>query len=185
MIVTALLMSFASTTEATTLQVNGIFPFNTSLGTLTQVSVSIDPLLTVTSSVSSIPPIPSHVHLASPNPLPVPGLGSFVFPATPTSSSSGSAFGSHSHLANNTAAVKNFSGGGLAWFLNANPPINSVVISPFSTSSSESHTHTVNYPPVIPITIYTFDPAPVPEPGTCLLMVFGCCGMACSRRRKR
>ena len=178
-VVTALLMSFSSTAESATLQINGIAPFNTSLGTLTNVTVSIDPFPTQTSSHQTISSIPSHAHLSQPNPLPVPGLGSFLFSTSPTSTNNSSAFGSHSHSVNNTAAIKNFSGAGLVWFLNANPPINSVVIPPFPTQNNQGHTHTVNYAPVVPITTFTYNP--IPEPATATLMMLGLAGLSVRR----
>lgn len=177
----ALFVITSQGTHAASMQLNSIAPFDTNLGTLTHVTVFLNPNPVQTNSENSNFSN-SHQHSASSPPVTVPGLGGFNFPAVLTSASSGNPLTSHDHIVDLSPAVKNFGGASLSWFLNpGNAPINSVSMPFFHTSTSAGHDHTVHPFPVTPLTIYTFDP--VPEPTTLGLLSLGLLMMTVRRQR--
>lgn len=160
-----LLLNFQNA-EAAILLTNGIAPFDINLGTLTQVLVILDPVPVQTSPhITSFNTISPHIHFVNPPPVSLTGLGSFPFAPVLTSPASSGIFDSHSHAVNLLPSVKIYSGGNLNWFLNpANATINSVPMPIFPTSMNENHNHLVQPLPIVPRTVYTFDP--IPEPAT-------------------
>ena len=176
------LVSLAAVSPATAalLTVPGIPSFNTSLGTLTKATVTIDPLPVDTSLHSTnFSSIGNHTHTAFPAPVSVPGLGAFPFVPVQTSFESSSAFSDHAHTVNLLPSVKMFTGPDLAWFLNPANGVNFVTFSTSNTSLNEDHSHTFRPLPTQPMT--TFEFTPVPEPTAAVLALLG---LAAAVRRR-
>ncbi len=181
-----LLLLTSQSIEAATLLTNGISPFDSNLGTLTQVLVVLDPAPAQTSPhITSFNTISPHIHFVNPPPVSLTGLGTFPFVVVPTSPASSGIFDSHSHAVNLLPSVKIYAGGNLSWFLNpANAPINSVPMPILTTSmNNQNHNHLVQPLPIVPRTVYTFDPVPVPEPTAFALACLG--GLPFVFRRSR
>lgn len=176
------LLLAVSPARAAVLGINGIAPFDTNLGTLTSVTVTINPIPQSTSiHTTNFDNVDNHLHQFNLLPTAITGLGSFNYTPVFTSVGSSPAFGSHDHTLDVPASVKVFSGGNLAWFLNpASPTINSVTYPVQNTSTAEDHNHTVFLSPAVPHTVYTYDP--VPEPAS--LALFGLGGAMVLRRRR-
>ncbi|NOY43740.1 MAG: PEP-CTERM sorting domain-containing protein [Planctomycetes bacterium] len=169
--------------QAAVLQINGIAPFDTNLGVLTQAVVTLDPIPQQTGNYQTIfPSISSHLHTVNTPPVLVPGFDNFVFAPVQTSIESSPSLGTHSHSFNLFPSFKIYTGAGLAWFLNpANTPINSVPVPAFQTNLGEGHVHLINLSPIVPRTAFTYNP--IPEPATLSLLSLG--GIALMLRRKR
>lgn len=181
--VAALLLLTTSSASAVQITVNHVGPFNTSLGTLNSATVFLDPYpTTVTASLNGLSPVPSHVHLYQPPPVTVPGLSTFNFPSTQTSVGSAPSVSSHDHSVDPLPSVQQFSGPGLAWFLNPGNPTYAAFSVPSNlTTTNEGHYHYVSLG-IVPART-TFDYTPVPEPGSVALVGLG--GLALLRRRRR
>ncbi|QDT70458.1 hypothetical protein MalM25_34060 [Planctomycetes bacterium MalM25] len=173
-------LAAASHASAALLSVPGIPSFNTSLGTLTKATVTIDPLPTVTSIHSAnFDNIGNHTHTAFPSAVAVPGLGAFPFVPVQTSFGDSNPFSDHDHTVDLLPSVKMFTGPDLAWFLDPANGVNFVTFVTSSTSENENHTHTFRPTPTQPMT--TFEFTPVPEPGAALLALLGFAAGVCRR----
>ncbi|MFN3166912.1 MAG: PEP-CTERM sorting domain-containing protein [Phycisphaeraceae bacterium] len=177
----ALSLLIGAPTDAAVLVSNGIQPFDTNLGTLNSVTVELDPAPTQTGSYDGFVSEPNHAHLFQPQPVSLAGLGTFNFPTVQTSFESHPLGGSHTHVVNPLPATNVYSGGGLAWFLDANSPtIGAIAFPQQQTQTAEGHEHTVLLSPVLPRTTYHY--TPVPEPGS--LAFVGVASLALLRRRR-
>lgn len=178
----AVVLSAVSPADAATLNINGIAPFDTNLGTLTSVKITIDPIQQNTQSYTTqFDNISNHSHLFNPLATSIPGLGVFNYAPVFTSVGGSAPFGTHDHTVNVFATFNVYNGPDLAWFLNAgNPTINSVTFPPQNTAPNEDHTHTVLLLPAVPHTVFTYDP--VPEPAS--LALFGLGSTLFMRRRR-
>lgn len=180
LLVAAVSLAAASHAGAAFLTVPGIPSFNTNLGTLTKVTVTIDPAPVATSLHSTnFSSIGNHTHTAFPAPVSVPGLGAFPFVPVPTSFESSNPFSDHAHTVNLLPSVKMFTGPDLAWFLNPANNVNFVSFSTSNTSANEGHSHTFRPFPAQPMT--TFEFTPVPEPSAAILALLG---LAATTRRR-
>lgn len=180
----AALLLIAATTEAALLVVPGIPSFDTSLGTLQSVTVTIDPDPMMTNDYDAGPfeNIGNHNHIVAPFPVTVPGLDTFPFTPTPTNLVNPSVGASHNHVFNLPPSAKVFSGPNLAWFLDPANGVNTVNLVAPPTSTNDDHNHTINFSPVVPQTRFTFLPTQVPEPSAALLAMAGM-GACFGRRR--
>ena len=143
--VLALLAISFQNAHAGTISINGIAPFDTNLGTLIHVLVTIDPPNVPTSVHTSAGPIGSHQHLVSAPPIVIPGLDTFTFATLPTTPKSSGGSNEHHHSIDLVASIKSYTGPSLSWFLDAgNPTITSIIVPPFATASNAGHDHTVN-----------------------------------------
>jgi len=181
--VLALLATASSNANAASFQINGIAPFDTNLGTLTHVVVSLDPSpVQTTSYETTFNSISTHLHHVFAPAANISGLGSFSFAQVATSYEGSNSFSSHSHNVNIFASVNNYAGAGLNWFLNpANLPVNSVLMPTFPTTNNENHSHNIHLFPIVPRTTYTY--TPIPEPTTFALLAIA--GLAAISGRRQ
>ena len=110
--VLSLSMVAGANTFAATLQTSGIAPFDTNLGVLTQVVVTLDPAPAPTSPYQAgLLPIPTHAHVVSPPPVSISGLGTFTFPSNlPTTAADSDPFDSHFHYIDLPPSMNFYSG---------------------------------------------------------------------------
>lgn len=172
----------AQTHQADILVLNSIQPFNTSLGTLDSVTVTLDPNPAFTSPYeTNFSSMPNHAHGVLIQPVNIAGLGSFSFAVTQTSLESSGVFDTHSHTVNVPATFQTFTGPSLAWFLNpANPTISSINVGIPQTSVNQGHNHAVFVAPIVPHVVYNY--TPVPEPTSAALLTLA--GAMLLRRRR-
>ncbi len=176
-------LAAASHAHAAILAVPGIPSFNTSLGTLTKATVTIDPPPTTTTTHSSnFNDVDNHVHNALLAPITISGLGTFNFALTPTSVESNPPFGSHSHEIDVPPSTQMFTGSGLNWFLNPANGVNSVFFLNSGMFTVEDHTHNFQPAPTQPMTTFEFTPATIPEPTAALLASLAMVAVAARRR---
>ncbi|MEM7625188.1 MAG: PEP-CTERM sorting domain-containing protein [Planctomycetota bacterium] len=182
--VSALVVDSTGSTSAASLVTSTIQPFDTNLGTLTQVIVTLDPAPVQTSDHSTgFGDIDNHSHTAFTPPVTIAGLGTFTFNPTQTSVEDSNPFSDHNHSLDVGPSTEVFAGAGLGWFLNpSNPTITSVNVPIFQVAPAENHQHTVLLSPIAPRTTYIFDP--IPEPATLSLSLLALTGIALAARRR-
>ncbi|CAN0579165.1 unnamed protein product, partial [Laminaria digitata] len=130
---------------AASISTSSIQPFNTALGALQQVIITLDPDPAVTSNhFTGEDNIVGHAHTAITPPVTIVGLGTFTFAPTTTSIAESEAFDQHNHSLDVVPTTEVFTGSALDWFLNpANPTITSVGVAPFLVAAAEGHQHQV------------------------------------------
>ena len=170
--------------QADTITISGIAPFDQSLGTLEQVQVSVPPRLLNTSVHNgSFANISAHAHVVNTPGFNILGLGVFDYPTVQTTVENPGLFADHFHQVQLPAFQVNYSAAQLSWFLNpANSPQAALLFPSFMTSEVEDHRHLVPAFSAVPTTTYTFTPNAIPEPG-CGLAIASLVAVGFVRRR--
>ena len=173
--------SAVGSASAAVLTTSSIAPFDTTLGTLQQVTVTLDPGEATTSNFFTVEdPILDHAHTALTPPITIAGLGTFTFAPTPTSIANSEAFDQHNHTLDVGPTTEVFTGSGLDWFLDpSNPTITAINITPFLVVAAQGHQHQVVLPAIAPDVTYVYEP--IPEPAAASLVTLA--GLLCLRRR--
>jgi hypothetical protein len=170
---------------------NGVVFFDTSLGTLHRVTVTVDPPIDETSFIAifGLPPTPvdDHEHVVTFPPFTLPGRW-VAFPPVTTSVNNLPTLGFHTHTFDLPPIVEVYEGDDVTYFIfnGMNIIPGGYIFQNFNTSESEGHVHSIADPGINYLTMATttFEYMPIPEPATAMMLLC-LVPVAMSVRRRR